>query len=385
MRALKRRAAGPVGGRAVVPSPPIRAATAGDAAALHALEQTAFDGDRIALPSWRRLLRSASARVLVADGGAGMPLAGACVVLLRKGTSVARVYSIAVAPAARGSGLAAALLTQAHAQARRAGCATLRLESRADNLTAHHLFRRCGFAVSGHRSAYYEDGADAVCFQKDLFDDNGQSAHPVLRSARHYGQTLDFTCGPCALLIAMSALDPATVMDQAAEIRLWREATTVFMAAGHGGCGPFGLACAALHRGFDVAVYAAAGSSLFMDSVREPRKKQVIQRVEGDFEAELVAHGVPIHALPVSAEGVIEQLRQGHVPIVLISLWRLHREKTPHWVAIVGFDGAVFRVLDPMARSGESDGGMSVSLAEFKKIARYGRRRQTAAVIIARK
>ncbi len=66
-------------------------------------------------------------------------------------------------------------------------------------------------------------------------------------------------------------------------------------------------------------------------------------------------------------------------------LWRLHREKSPHWVAIVGFDGAAFRVLDPMARSGESDGGMSVSLAEFKKIARYGRRRQTAAVIIASK
>ncbi|MDP4077971.1 GNAT family N-acetyltransferase/peptidase C39 family protein [Acidovorax sp. A1169] len=366
---------------------PIGLGTLEDAPALDALERAAFTGDRIALASWRRLLRSPSARVLVARDGAGECAAvpGACVVLLRRGTFVARLYSLAVAPQARNSGLASALVTEALAHARRAGCALLRLESRADNAGAHRLFRRFGFVPSGRKSAYYEDGVDALCFQKDLFDDKGQGAHPVLRSARHYGQTLDFTCGPCALLIAMSALDPATVMDQAAEIRLWREATTVFMAAGHGGCGPFGLACAALHRGFEVSVYAAAGSSLFMDSVREPHKKRVIQRVEDDFQAELVARGVPIFALPVSAEGVIEQLRLGHIPIVLISLWRLHREKSPHWVAIVGFDGAVFRVLDPMARSGESDGGMSVSLAEFKKIARYGRRRQTAAVIIASK
>ena len=70
---------------------------------------------------------------------------------------------------------------------------------------------------------------------------------------------------------------------------------------------------------------------------------------------------------------------------MLISLWRLHGEKTPHWVVIVGFDGAVFRLLDPMARSGDPDGGMSISLSEFKKIARYGRRRRTAAVILCGK
>lgn len=263
-------------------SGPIGLGTLEDAPALDALERAAFTGDRISLASWRRLLCSPSARVLVArDGGVECgALPGACVVLLRRGTFVARLYSLAVAPQARNSGLASALVTEALAHARRAGCALLRLESRADNAGAHRLFRRFGFVPSGRKSAYYEDGVDALCFQKDLFDDNGQGVHPVLCSARHYGQTLDFTCGPCALLIAMSALDPATVMDQAAEIRLWREATTIFMAAGHGGCGPFGLACAALHRWFDVSVYAAAGSSLFMDSVREPHKKRVIQRVE---------------------------------------------------------------------------------------------------------
>ena len=351
-----------------------------DVNALDALEHAAFDGDRISARSWRRLLASPSARVLVCRTNDS--LQGACVVLRRKGSSVARLYSIAVTPAARGSGLAARLLSAALAYARQAGCAVLRLESRRDNTPAHRLFQRHGFVPSGRKNGYYADGQDALCFQRDLFDGTQAGA---AYAVRHYAQTLDFTCGPCALLMAMSALDPAIAMSQAAEIRLWREATTVFMAAGHGGCGPFGLARAALRRGFEVSVYAAAGASLFMNSVRDPHKKHVIQLVENDFRAELVEHQVPLHASPVSPESLIEHLRAGSLPIVLISLWRLHGEKTPHWVVIVGFDGAVFRLLDPMARSSDADGGMSISLDEFKKIARYGRRRRTAAVIISRK
>jgi ribosomal protein S18 acetylase RimI-like enzyme len=144
-------------------SGPIGLGTLEDAPALDALERSAFTGDRIALASWRRLLRSPSARVLVARDGGGRALPGACVVLLRRGTFVARLYSLAVAPQARNSGLASALVTEALGHARRAGCALLRLESRADNAGAHRLFRRFGFVPSGRKSAYYEDGAPARC------------------------------------------------------------------------------------------------------------------------------------------------------------------------------------------------------------------------------
>lgn len=366
----------------VIQSTEVELASIEDLVELYNLERSTFESDRISRRSWQRMLASPSARVLVSRSRDALD--GACVVLRRKGSSVARLYSIAVAPAARGSGVAAKLLAAALSDARRAGCAVLRLESRLNNVAAHRLFERYGFSQSGRKAAYYEDGEDALCFQRDLFDGSltqGGAAHLV----RHYAQTLDFTCGPCALLMAMSAMDPSTPVNQAAEIRLWREATTVFMAAGHGGCGPFGLARSALKRGFDVSVYAAAGASLFMDSVRDQHKKDVIQLVENDFRSELVEHEVPIYARPVSPESLIDHLRAGRLPIVLISLWRLHREKTPHWVVIVGFDGAVFRILDPMARSSEPDGGMSISLGEFKKIARYGRRRRTAAVVISGK
>ena len=218
----------------------IERASRADLVALSELELAAFAGDRISPRSWKRLIASRSASVTVARGGdcTGGVL-GATVVLRRARSSVARLYSIAVAPAARGRGIAGRLLDEAIQHTRDSGAAVLRLETRADNHSAQHLFMRHGFSPLDRKAAYYEDGADALRFQKSLWD-RGRATHDVALHAPFYGQTLDFTCGPCALLMAMAALDRSTVIDRAAEIRLWREATTVFMAAGHGGCGPSG-------------------------------------------------------------------------------------------------------------------------------------------------
>jgi len=126
------------------------------------------------------------------------------------------------------------LLEAAIEQARAAGASVLRLETRVDNEAAQSLFRRHGFTPLDRKPAYYEDGTDALRFQKSLWNMDKACKAVALR-APYYSQTLDFTCGPCALLMAMAALDRDTLIDRAAEIRVWREATTVFMAAGHGG------------------------------------------------------------------------------------------------------------------------------------------------------
>lgn len=349
------------------------------------LEQTAFDGDRISRRSWGRLISNGSAWVVVARPSmATSALLGAAVVLQRARSSVARLYSVAVAPAARGRGVAYRLLDEAMKHSRDSGAAVLRLETRIDNHLAQQLFARHGFSLLDRKPAYYEDGADALRFQVSLWD-RARAEQDIALRAPFYGQTLDFTCGPCALLMAMAALDSRTVIDRTAEIRLWREATTVFMATGHGGCGPYGLALAAQHRGFHAIIYAADGPAMFIDSVRDPRKKEVIALVEADFRAELGRTGTPVVPTTVSPRQLSEHLRKGGVPLVLISLWRLHGEKGPHWVVVTGFDGHVFRILDPMSTPSEgADPGISVSVNEFKRITRYGRRRQTAAVIISK-
>lgn len=303
--------------------------------------------------------------------------------LRRTGSSVARLYSIAVAPSARGQGVAGRLLDDAAERARNDGAAVLRLETRADNHAAQRLFQHHGFMTLGRKVAYYEDGADALRFQKSLWDGGSAECNQASR-APYYGQTLDFTCGPCSLMMAMAALDPGTAINRAIEIRLWREATTVFMAAGHGGCGPLGLALAAVRRGFHATVYVPPGKALFIDSVRDSRKKDVIALVDADFRSELAATRATVVSASVSPKRLIEHLHQGGVPLVLISLWRLHGEKGPHWVVVTGFDGHVFRILDPIVAPTPDDPGMTVSVDEFRRITRYGRRRQTAAVILSK-
>src|SRR3954462_5757082 len=72
---------------------------------------------------------------------------------------------------------------------------------------------------------------------------------PSALKVPYYEQTLDFTCGPSALMMAMKALQPALELNRVLELRIWRESTTIFMTSGHGGCGPYGFSPLAGGRG----------------------------------------------------------------------------------------------------------------------------------------
>ncbi|WP_343880773.1 N-acetyltransferase [Rhodanobacter caeni] len=146
---------------------PVRRAEAADLDALVALEQGVFDSDRLSRRQYRRHLASASALVLVVDGSRPS-LAGAAVVFFRKGSAVARLYSLATAAEARGKGVASALMAAVEAAARARGCRVLRLEVRADNLAAIHLYEHLGYRRIGHLAAYYDDGADGWRYERSL-------------------------------------------------------------------------------------------------------------------------------------------------------------------------------------------------------------------------
>ncbi len=98
----------------------------------------------------------------------GDAVPGYHVVLTRSGAHVARLYSIAVDAAYRGRGIAAALLADAEAESRRAGCDVLRLEVRADNAAGIHLYETHGYRPIGRIAGYYSDGADALRYEKRL-------------------------------------------------------------------------------------------------------------------------------------------------------------------------------------------------------------------------
>ena len=145
----------------------VRRADLSDLDDLVALEQRAFDGDRLSRAQYRRHLDSDSAQVLVASGGRH-DFFGSAVLFFRKRSRLARAYSLATRPESRGLGVGAALLQAAAAAARRRGCNRLRLEVRADNTAAIRLYERAGFCRIGTYRRYYEDGADAWRYEHPL-------------------------------------------------------------------------------------------------------------------------------------------------------------------------------------------------------------------------
>ncbi len=145
----------------------IRRADMSDLDDLVALEQRAFDGDRMSRAQYRRHLDSDSAQILLASAGRHT-FFGSVVLFFRKGSTVARVYSLATRPEVRGQGIGAALLEAAIAAAERRNCRVLRLEARTDNAAAIGLYERLGYRRIGSYQHYYEDGADAWRYEQTL-------------------------------------------------------------------------------------------------------------------------------------------------------------------------------------------------------------------------
>ena len=149
-----------------MPSLSFRRAAPADIDGLVDLEVHAFDSDRLSRRSIARLIgaRSAVFRIAARDG----EIAGSFLLLFRKGSRVARLYSIAVATGHRGTGLSGMLMRDAEEAAGRRGAEVVRLEVREDNRRAVRLYERLGFALIGRRRNYYADGADALRYEKPL-------------------------------------------------------------------------------------------------------------------------------------------------------------------------------------------------------------------------
>lgn len=158
----------------------LRPARLEDIEALLQLERRAFSGDRFKRRQLCYLLSRANAFSLVVDVDtqareqaepqtrpraeqhAECPtLLGYGMLLFRRGSAQARLYSLCVDPAARGQGLGAQLLVRLMDEARARSCQWLSLEVRADNQPALSMYERHGFRPTDWLSDYYEDGCTA--------------------------------------------------------------------------------------------------------------------------------------------------------------------------------------------------------------------------------
>ncbi len=147
--------------------PPVRCAQASDLAALVRLENTCFRHERLSERQFRYHLHSPRAALLIVDNDTGQ-LLGYALLLTRVDHDIARLYSIALAPAARGRGLGGRLLDASEAMARARGCTRMRLEVRRHNRLARAMYRARGYQVIAHLPSYYANGADGLRLQKLL-------------------------------------------------------------------------------------------------------------------------------------------------------------------------------------------------------------------------
>ena len=365
------------------PDPALRPARAEDLDQLLVLENRCFELDRLSRRSFRHFLSSDTASCLVAERDGD--LLGYVLVLFHGRTALARLYSMAVAPEHRAQGLGRVLLDAAEAVALDGGAAIMRLEVHPANFAAIALYRRAGYLEFGIYRGFYEDDSDALRMQHVLVP----RLQPDLSGVPHYRQTLEFTCGPAALMMAMKALNRRLRLDRRLELSLWRESTTIFMTSGHGGCSPHGLALAAWRRGFAVELFVNDEGPPFLDTVRTPDKKEVVRLVHQEFLEEIRHTDIQVHRQPLSADALSARVAAGAIPVVMISQYRIYGDKEPHWIIVSGCDQRFIYAHDPYISDAHVTTTDRVSIPilrrEFELMARYGRSRLQAAIIVSKR
>lgn len=78
------------------------------------------------------------------------------------------VHRVAVDPAFRGQGVAAALMLQAEAVARSRGIAVLRVDTNTQNAATQKLFPKLGYTLSGETGLGFRVGLRFLCYEKRL-------------------------------------------------------------------------------------------------------------------------------------------------------------------------------------------------------------------------
>ena len=358
-----------------------RAATLADLDALVKLEHEAFRTDRLSRRSFRHFLTSPHAATIVADLHG--KLAGYALVLFRAGSALARLYSIAVAPHAGGRRLGATLLAAAEEAAIARGAATMRLEVHEENAAAIARYRKSGYREFGRHHEYYGDKGHALRFEKRLVPDLKR----LKAAPPYFHQTTEFTCGPACMMMALAWADPSLRPTPAFEFKLWREATTICMTSGLGGCEPFGVAVALRRHGLRPEIHVSEPGPYFLDTVRSKDSQRVMRLAQEEFHREARELSIPIRLAPLSESGLMEEFDNDAVAIVLVSGYRMVRRNVPHWIFAFGHEGRYILVHDPAAGRDEHGNASApetyaVPANEFARMSRFGKTNLRAAVVI---
>jgi hypothetical protein len=300
----------------------------------------------------------------------GGQLAGAAVVVSRHLSASVKVGGLWARPGEESAAVEAALLSAAEDLARQKGAVVVKREldgSEPDSAGPDGTRAGAYAPVPTPVMAGPAPGdRPAVPAGRFRWTGSGQAAVvPYMR------QTTDFTCGPAALLMALSYFGLHSSPDRSTEIGLWREATTV------GGCDPYGMAVAAARHGLDVELTVTGDTFFLLEGLESEEERELRRFIQAEFREQAAAAGLKVTEKQFDAAHVRGILSSGRLAIVLVDELLLHEEACPHWIVVHSFVDGLFVIHDPWTEvaAGESwlDGyDMPISPGDLERIARYG-------------
>jgi predicted double-glycine peptidase len=287
---------------------------------------------------------------------------------------LARLYNLAVDPAFRGKGFGDRLLRECELESARRDCDKITLEVRQDNENAIRFYEKHGYVAVKNLPDYYSDGMAGLKMAKEL---RLKVPSKLRLNIPYHSQTLDFTCGPACVMMALKFFSPQLELTRAHELILWKEATMIFIASGFGGTDAHGLALAAVNRGLNCRLIMSMDSTPMLKSVRIAKKREVMTIMHHDMKRKARRAGVTTAIYEYGTDEIISALHRGLVPIAMISTYRLTGDRVPHWVIVTGFDSDNFYIHDPDIASYRKNKSrarhLRIEKTEFLHMTRYGK------------
>jgi len=360
-----------------------REATIHDLDQLVELEKSCFSMDVLSRRNFLWMIKRANSVLQVVEQTG--KIVAYILLLFHQGTVLARIYSIAVHPSLQGGGVGKKLLQHAEQIAIDHKCLFIRLEVRPDNINAIEFYKKAHYASFGVIEDFYEDHSFAIRMEKRL---RGLAPEALQRHIPYYRQTTDFTCGPACLMMAMKTLDAAYVLSRHLELQIWREATTIFMTSGHGGCSPQGLALSAYRRQFSVDLHVSHKGVFLLEGVRSEEKKSVMRLVHEDFVQQIQQEtDIQLIVHHFTLENIRQAIEDGGIPCCLISAYHFNRTKTPHWVVVSHIESGYVYLHDPEVDEDQDKTStdcvyLPVHQRIFERITCFGKQKERAMVII---
>ncbi|MDR2790761.1 MAG: ribosomal protein S18-alanine N-acetyltransferase [Campylobacteraceae bacterium] len=144
----------------------IKPACKADLKALCEIENEAFDKNSYALSCKNFLYHIGKNQLFISK--IDDKIAGYILLLTRKKSSKARIYSIAVKKEFQQQGIGKKLLEESFAWTKKSGKKAVSLEVNAANFSAVKLYEKAGFVKIKILANYYPDGANAIRMEKLL-------------------------------------------------------------------------------------------------------------------------------------------------------------------------------------------------------------------------